>query len=214
MGMIGYPIAMRRRGGLERFHQSGFTWWLITLTVVLVLVLTSHPGQLDPANPASSLAADRVLLAAVLALVACLCLESSGALLQRARQGAAQDRGSQRYESALPKWARTPGVETTLLGVTAVLEEAIYRGIGLTWLTNYAGASVAIAVGVSAVAFGAAHWYYGPRQIFLKTLLGVILGITALTAGWIAAAIAHFALNTLLIALASRVARPDHELTA
>jgi membrane protease YdiL (CAAX protease family) len=215
MGMIAYPLAMRRRGGLERFHRSGFAWWLIALSVVLLLVVGTHPGQLDPGRPASGLAADRVVLAAVLALVACLCVESCAALLQHARRApAAQDRGAQRYESALPGWARTPGIETTLLGVTAVLEEAVYRGAGLTWLTDDAGASVAVAVGVSAVAFGAAHWYYGPRQILLKSLLGVILGITALTAGWIAAAIAHFALNTLLVALASRSHRHDHPVAA
>jgi membrane protease YdiL (CAAX protease family) len=214
MGMIGYPLAARRRGGLERFHRSGFSWWLIALSVVLVLVVSSHPGQLDPGNPAAGLAADRVLLAAVLALVACLCLESFAALLQRARQGSAPDRGALRYESALPEWARTPGIETTLLGLTAVLEEAVYRGAGLTWLTDGAGAPAAVAVCVSAVAFGAAHWYYGRRQILLKSLIGVILGITALTAGWIAAAIAHFALNTLLVALASRSDRREHQVAA
>jgi membrane protease YdiL (CAAX protease family) len=213
MGMIGYPLAMRGRGGLERFHRSGFTWWLIALSIVVVLVVSSHPGELDPGNPASGLAADRVMLAAVLALVACLCLESFAALLQHARQGTAQDRGAQRYESALPEWARTPGIETALLGVTAVLEEAVYRGAGLTWLTDGAGASVAVAVCVSSVAFGAAHWYYGPRQIIVKSLLGVILGIAALSAGWIAAAIAHLALNTVLV-LASRSHRREHHQVA
>lgn len=217
MGMIGYPLAVRGRGGLEKFHRSGFTWWLIALAVVLVLVLTAHPGQLDPGNPDSSLSnlsASSVILTAALALAACFCLESGGALLQRARRRTGRDRGAQRYDSALPDWARTPGVETTLLAATAVLEEAVYRGVALTWLTAGAGASAGLAVGVSSVAFGAAHWYYGPRQIVLKSLLGVILGIAALTAGWVAAAIAHVALNVLLVALGSRVARANPEVAA
>ena len=214
MGMIGYPLATRRRGGLARFHRSGFTWWLIALTVVLVLVLTSHPGQLALGNPDSDLAADRVLLIAVLALIACLCLESGGALLQRAIRRNEQDRGAQRYDNALPDWARTPAVETTLLAVTAVLEEAVYRAVGLTWLTADAGASGGLAIAITAIAFGAAHWYYGPRQIVLKTLLGVVLGIAALKAGWVAAAVAHVALNVLLVALAARVARNDRSVAA
>ncbi|MFY9488700.1 MAG: CPBP family intramembrane glutamic endopeptidase [Solirubrobacterales bacterium] len=215
MGMIGYPFAMRRRNGMQKFHRSGFTWWLIALTVVLVLVLTTHPGQLDPGNPASGgLTAHRVILTALLALVGCFCVESFASLLQRARKRSVQDRGTQRYESALPDWARTPGVEMLLLTATAVLEEAVYRGIGLTWLRTDAGASAAVAVGISAVAFGAAHWYYGPRQIVLKSLLGVILGIAALTAGWLTSAIAHVALNALLVALAWRVGRSDDKVAA
>lgn len=26
MGVIGYPLARRRPGGMERFHRSGFQW--------------------------------------------------------------------------------------------------------------------------------------------------------------------------------------------
>src|SRR5689334_7667167 len=95
MGMIGYPLAMRSRGGLARFHRSGFTWWLITLGVVLVLCVTSAPHALAFGNPGHAVGTTAVTIGAVgaAALVGCLAIEAGGSWLRAARQPQGIDRG-------------------------------------------------------------------------------------------------------------------------
>lgn len=49
MGFIGYPIVVSRRRGLETFHRSGFAWWLVTLGLIVLLTVASHPSTLGKA---------------------------------------------------------------------------------------------------------------------------------------------------------------------
>lgn len=53
MGMIGYPLARRSPEGMERFHQSGFTWWVISLVLVSALGAYSSVSIFAPFAPAS-----------------------------------------------------------------------------------------------------------------------------------------------------------------
>lgn len=200
MGMIGYPIAVSRRRGLETFHRSGFAWWIITLVVLVATALLSSPGVLSPKHPsASGTSLVSIVIFGVVGAGAALFVEVAANVLRR--RASSPDRGSERYEDALPEWARVPAIELGLLASLAVLEELAYRCLGLGWLVRDLGLPSVVGVTVAAMAFGVAHWYYGLRQIVLKTLLGLVFGSTAILGGWPAAALAHLLLNVLLIEL-------------
>ncbi len=205
MGFIGYPIAVSRRRGLETFHRSGFAWWLVTLGLIVLLTVASHPSTLGARNPASGhLSVAYVVAVGLVGAIACLLAEVAASWIRARRRGALPDRGTSRYEDALPAWARNPPAEVALLVVMAVLEEAVYRGVGLTWLASEVDLDAFWAVLICAVAFGLAHWYYGARQILMKTILGLIFGAVAWTNGWFAAVVAHVFLNLMLVGLGRR----------
>ena len=200
MGTIGYPMATRSRQAMARFHRSGFTWWLLTLAVVVCAGLVLAPEALDAGAPTGSVPSLGVALALFcVGLLGCLAVEIAGAALSRWRRTESAARGAQRYTGALPLWAATPRVELILLVVTAGLEEAVYRGVALHWFLDDLGAQSWVAVVVVAVAFGAAHWYFGVRQMVLKSALGLVLGIVAVLGAWWVAALAHAALNCALL---------------
>jgi Type II CAAX prenyl endopeptidase Rce1-like len=199
MALIGYPLAMRSARAMARFRRSGFGWWLVTLLAVIVLAALAGGGAFDVVAPAGPVL---WILAVVAGLVACLVVEIGAEVLARRRDG---DDVHDRYSSALPAWVGSPGTEVVLLGVLAVLEEAVYRGVALPYLLAL-GVGPLWAVAASAVAFGLAHWYFGLGQIGRKTALGVVLGLLALVTGWWGAALCHLLLNVALIAL-QRAAR-------
>ncbi len=198
MGFIGYPLATRSAAAMERFHRSGFAWWVVALVAVTGAGLVLDGDRLARAAPRA--VDPSVLLAAAAALVAlllCLVVEVGGARLVGGSSGA------RRYDEAVPTWAAQPGRQVLLLGVVALLEEAVYRGIALTWLVRDTGLPTAAGVGVVAVAFGVAHWYYGPRHVALKTVTGAVLGVAAVVGGWMVAAVVHVLLNVALVLLSA-----------
>lgn len=206
MGFVGYPLARRRPDGVERFRRSGFTWWLVALTVLTVLGLVLTPDLLRPDSPSTHdpLTLTRVVatLAIVLAVIVAIEVVASAALARATGRSAV--RGRERYESALPRWARAGSGELGLVGATAVLEEAVYRGLALSGLLLAWELDEPVAAGIVAVAFGLAHWYYGPQQVFVKILVGSALCAAALSAGWVVAALAHLLLNLVLTAWSRR----------
>lgn len=205
MGFIAYPIAVRRPGGIERFHRSGFAWWLATLTTVLLVAAVSDPGLLDPAAPATgtpSVAA--MLVGAVAGAIALIVIEIAGDTWVTRRGGTAAQRGRDRYESALPTWAAGPGAEPALLGITAILEEAVFRAVALGALIGAWAIEPIVAGAIVAAAFGAAHWYYGVWQITLKVIGGAALCAVAVETGWTAAAAGHLVANLTLVWIARR----------
>lgn len=204
MGVVGYPLATRRPDGMARFHRSGFTWWLISLVVVgSIAALT-----VDDVSWTSLAGHDTTLLRWVVAVaigfVLLLAIESAYEAATRRSASPAVSAERERYESALPAWAGTPGAEIGVLSLVAVLEEWLYRGVGLAGLVGWANLSKPVAACIVSVAFGAAHWYFGPRQMWLKAIDGGVLCFVAFSAGWPAAAAAHVLMNVALAVLARR----------
>jgi hypothetical protein len=206
MGFVGYPLARRRPDGVERFRRSGFTWWLVALAVLTLLGLLLTPDLLRPDSPSSHdpLTATRLVatLAVVLAVILALELVASTVLARATARSAV--RGRDRYESALPRWAAAGPGELGVVGTTAVLEESVYRGLALSGLVVAWDLGEPVAAGIVAVAFGLAHWYYGPQQVVVKILVGSALCAAALSAGWVVAAAAHLLLNLVLTAWSRR----------
>lgn len=199
MGFIGYPLATRSAAAMERFRHSGFAWWVVALVAVTGAGLVLEGDRLASAAP--RVVEPSGLLTAGVALVAlllCLVVEIGGARLVDGGSS-----GARRYDEAVPTWAAQPERQVLLLGLIALLEEAVYRGIALVWLVRDTSLPTTAAVAVVALAFGLAHWYYGPRHVVLKTLTGTVLGTAAVLGGWMVAAVVHVVLNVVLVLLSA-----------
>ncbi len=200
MGMIGYPLARRRPGGMEAFQRSGFTWWLFTLVLVFGAAVLLTPERLAPRAPSDhdpgTVPSLLILVSGAVAMIVIeLILDW---LTFRGKPSAMALAERERYDNALPGWAAKPFRECMLVAVIALLEEAVFRAVGLGGLIHGFGLDKFTATGICVVAFGACHWYYGWRQITLKMVDGLILSWMALSAGWPVAAAAHVLLNVVL----------------
>lgn len=199
MGFIAYPLATRSAAAMERFHRSGFAWWVVALVAVTGAGLVLDGDRLASAAPrVVDPSAGVTAGVALVALLLCLAVEVGGTRL--VGDGSS---GARRYDEAVPTWAARPERQVLLLGAIALLEEAVYRGIALTWLVRDTSLPTVVAVAVVAVAFGLAHWYYGPRHVVLKTVTGVVLGVAAVLGGWMVAAVVHVVLNVVLVLLSA-----------
>lgn len=107
--------------------------------------------------------------------------------------------GFVRWEPKFPAWS--PAWLWSMVFLTALPEETMFRGLAQEWLTNRlglgsrSGVVAAIAVGV---AFGVAHLAGGPVYVAVAAVAGVGYGwIYASTGSLAAAIVAHAGLNTL-----------------
>lgn len=89
-----------------------------------------------------------------------------------------------------------------------MLEEMVFRAIGLGGLLGAWALSEPIAASICAVAFGLSHWYFGWLRVILKILVGVVFTTVALSAGWVAAALAHLMVNIVLTAIDQHQTQP------
>lgn len=85
---------------------------------------------------------------------------------------------------------------STRIGLRAVFEEAVWRGILLVLVGTVVHWSLAVAV--TAVVFGVWHVTRGVRHIFVTTLLGLAFGALFIVGGLLCAAVAHYAYNYTL----------------
>jgi membrane protease YdiL (CAAX protease family) len=88
---------------------------------------------------------------------------------------------------------------TALVSTVAICEELIYRGFAQrvfqNWAAGWAGATIAVAVGVigSAAMFSLAHLYQGPRGLITTFVVGLLFSIVrAFTGSLVPASVAHF----------------------
>lgn len=200
MGMIGYPLARRRPGGMAAFRRSGFTWWLVALSLIGLAAVVVAPDLLDVMAPSTNEATPARLLVVftVGAAIAVgvelvterLALGPKDAELRR------QER--ERYEGALPLWCERGSRELGVLSAVALLEELVYRAVALGALLTAWELSKPVAAAVVCVAFGGAHWYYGPRQVLIKMITASVFVWMALSAGWVIAALGHVGMNIVL----------------
>jgi membrane protease YdiL (CAAX protease family) len=86
------------------------------------------------------------------------------------------------------------------LAVLVVLaEEIIWRGVLIHGMIAHAGWAVVPAVALSSISFGLNHYYFGLRNIVLKTAFGAVLGALLLISGSLATPIAaHLAFEVLV----------------
>jgi uncharacterized protein len=110
--------------------------------------------------------------------------------------------GAVRWEPKYPEGYALWALDNFL--IVALAEEALFRGFLQTsllrWLDGLPGAAV-IAIGASAIAFGALHFGAGAIMVVLATLAGVAYGIAYQQGGLLASMIAHVGLNSVHIIL-------------
>lgn len=204
MGVVGYPLAKRLPGGMEAFRRSGFTWWLIALAVIAAVGLVLAPDLLSATEPSPhDVGALRVVVTAGAVVVAVLALELAADALFRG-QHLGNSQGYRRYVTALPAWASGRMSESALVAVLGVLEEAVYRGLALGGLLVAFDLVEPLAAGIVAAAFGLGHWWFGPWQIVLKSLVGAAYVAAALSSGWVVAAACHVVVNLIVVAVNHR----------
>lgn len=94
-----------------------------------------------------------------------------------------------------------PGlVHAGVYAVDAVAEEVIHRGLVLVGLAGL-GLGMPCAIAASSLAFGAMHVFVlGPRGVPAHVVFGVLLGVTFVLGGLLAAMAAHTVYNTLVVA--------------
>ena len=89
----------------------------------------------------------------------------------------------------------------SMVFLTALPEEAIFRGVVQNWLARRLGGASRdglVAAVIAGAIFGVAHFAGGPRYVVLATVAGIGYGWIYATTGSLAAAIAaHAGLNTL-----------------
>jgi membrane protease YdiL (CAAX protease family) len=107
--------------------------------------------------------------------------------------------GFVRWEPKAPSW--WPMWVWSMVFLTALPEEAIFRGVAQEWLAHAlwrTDNAPLVAVVVAGTAFGVAHLAGGPVYVVLATIAGIGYGWIYASTGSIAAAIAtHAGLNTL-----------------
>jgi hypothetical protein len=202
MGVIGYPMYRRRPGGMAAFERTGIYWWFGTLAVLTALGTMSYPDLFDPQSPAvvdsvTPLAAVGWCAAAVIAALAVEWLDD--------RLGPESSTATtESFLAVLPPVARSSVGLHTAVAIMAALEELAFRALMLGFLIVVVGTPDALAAVLCAGVFGISHWWYGPRQVGLKTLTGAAFTVTALAGGWVVALVAHVAFNLVVTALSTR----------
>ena len=205
MGIVGYSWARGKPTRMPVFYRSGFYWWGIALLVIVLIAVVLPPHQI----PVQSLAGNdwslaRFMISIILGFLAAIAIEFTYELLASRFGTADIPRSRQRYEAALPPALRRHHLEVVALAIVGGLEEVVYRGIALAGLLSWAGLSEPLACGISSVAFGLGHLYFGVSQLLIKSALGAVFCALALSAGWPAAFVAHAALNVTLISIGNR----------
>lgn len=102
--------------------------------------------------------------------------------------------GYVRWDPKLPPWF--PLWAAIMLGLTAMPEEAAFRGVVHAWFAERWGDRLAIVAG--GLAFGLAHLAGGPMYVVVASVAGIGYGwIFASTRSIVAAILAHAGLNTI-----------------
>ena len=212
MGMIGYSWARSKPSRMPAFNRSGFYWWVIALLCITVVALALSPQQIS-VQPLTGhdWSLSRFFVSSTIGYLAAILIEATYEFLASRLSPGGVPRSQQKYEDALPITIRRYRLELASLAVVGSLEEIVYRGIALSGLLFWVGLPEFWACGISAVAFGLGHLYFGVSQLFIKSLLGGVFCAVALSAGWPAALFSHVALNLTLICIGNYARSTDRQ---
>jgi CAAX protease family protein len=109
--------------------------------------------------------------------------------------------GYVRWDPKVPSW--WPMWLGTMLVLTALPEEAAFRGVIHSWIAGRLGdAKSVLAIVIGGIAFGVAHVAGGPMDVLVACVAGIGYGWIYAATGSIGAAIlAHAGLNTIHVLL-------------
>lgn len=199
---VGYTLLLliyRARFGAKqasvRLDAHGFYLYPMFLSLPLAAAvaepasrrLISH--QFTLVDSSAALTALVVLVAGVVGL---------GQFLLESRAGIREPRGggdpsARMIDGRTDNWRAfnpRPATYIVLAAVVVLAEEVIWRGVLINGLIERSGWPEVAALAVTSVAFGFNHYYFGLRNIVLKTVFGAILGLLLLITHSLAAPIA------------------------
>lgn len=207
MGLIAYPFAKRSPEKMERFHRSGFMWWIATLVIVVAAGAIIAPDLFSPMAPGDHrFSSGRWIIGFFVATCGLVVFELVCERVCFGEKGrAARARENEQFDNSVPgKIARSFPLFLGVMSISSIFEEAVFRMIALGGLMSFWGLEKPLACGIVSICFGLGHWYYGKRQVFIKIADGALLAWCALYSGWIAAAAAHVAFNLILMIIDHR----------
>jgi membrane protease YdiL (CAAX protease family) len=179
-----------------RHYRRGITGeWAIVGVIAVIGVLAGRSAAsvgLTAGHHVRAATAEVAEVAALLALSAVLF--RAPALRDAIRR---QARG---FAALLPRTTAERAAFAALALTAGVCEEVMFRGFGIAyvrWL--WPGATHTGLTAVTAVAFGIAHVYQGPRGVLLTGLIGALLASVVLSTGSLFPAMAIHALVDLRV---------------
>jgi len=182
-------------GARVRYHLIGAaSLWLVAACSVAVMLRQQQPWhdlRLDVASPLR-LAAGFALAAAYIAYV----MKGYRRLIGKPDRLRTMMKNHANVEALLPH-TRAEAKTFAVLSISAgVCEEIVYRGFILWFTTMWLGVWAGFVV--TAVIFGLAHAYLGPKHILRTAVAGVVLGIVAVGSASLLPAILLHAFTDLL----------------
>jgi membrane protease YdiL (CAAX protease family) len=199
LGGLPLLLWLLRRSGVDTLRwPARLSLWLVGAAVLAALLASGV--ALPPF--ASRVAPGFTVAATVLAVVATL---AGFALLQRLApaRGRAAEAQQQAYAALA---ARTPAERAFTVVTAGVVEEWLYRGVGIGVGSTLVGAPLAVVASLAAFTLGHARW--GKAHLLPVAWAGAVLSLLFLATGsLIACIIAHLAVDAvgvLLLPLAQR----------
>lgn len=110
------------------------------------------------------------------------------------------------------QWTNVGTIGVAAAVLVAIAEEVIFRGVGIYLLTGTLGAPIAMAVVITALAYGLNHLYFGWLTVLQKCITGIVLGGLFVAAGYsvLVPMVAHVVQNLVVLLVLPRLgARGD-----
>jgi membrane protease YdiL (CAAX protease family) len=209
----GYVIPTEQRSINNEFSLAILIYgsWTVAAGLLMLRLLGSHGIPLDRLRIDGAISAVDAAVAVVTA-VASIGLWWGVEVVLR-RMGHGMFRVSAVDTS---RWARPSAPELLILAVVGSLliplaEEILFRGYLLTAATEFTGSAVAGAA-ITALAFAAIHFYYGPGVMLYAAFMSAILSALAILTGTILpCVVAHGLVNlwSFVIVPLGRRGRPE-----
>jgi membrane protease YdiL (CAAX protease family) len=178
----------RSAGHSSRFDDHGFYWYPVVLLVPLAAVLANRAGRIDVGNALSDLggtsgpllAAAAVALGVVLYLVDATTANFGPAA--RARQRATNTILEGRF-AALQQFRPAPAVFLTLAVLVVGTEEIVWRAYLIRAIQSHDVQGQLLVTALAAAAYGLNHYYFGLRNVLVKSFHGLVWGIIFVRTG-------------------------------
>lgn len=181
-------FAYRSAGRSNRFDDHGFYWYPVVLLVPLGAVLANGAGRRDVGNALSDLGGTSAPLLAAAAVALGVLLYFADAATanfgpaERARQRATNTIMEGRF-AALQRFRPAPAVFLALAVLVVGAEEIVWRGYLIRAIQSHGVQGQLLVTTLAAASYGLNHYYFGVRNVLVKSFHGLVWGIIFVSTG-------------------------------